>query len=80
MLYLVFPKNIVLMIFESQPLCIRWLQEMDRKQAEMVAAQIALEQLRQRFQLLKAENEKLKVLQIYIYIYFSLSFLIIVKS
>ena len=49
------------MIFESQPLYIRWLQEMDRKQADMVAAQIALEQLRQRDQLLRAENEMLKV-------------------
>lgn len=39
----------------------RWLQEMDRKQAELVAAQIALENLRQRHQLLKTENEMLKV-------------------
>ncbi|XP_027348323.1 kinesin-like protein KIN-12D [Abrus precatorius] len=37
-----------------------WLQEMDRKQAELVAAQIALENLRQRDQLLKTENEMLK--------------------
>ncbi|MED6206577.1 hypothetical protein PIB30_116673 [Stylosanthes scabra] len=38
-----------------------WLQEMERKQAEMVAAQIALENLRQRDQLLKTENEMLKI-------------------
>lgn len=40
---------------------IRWLQEVDRKQAELVAAQIALEKLRQRDQSLKTENEMLKV-------------------
>jgi hypothetical protein len=39
----------------------RWLEEIDRKQAEMVAAQISLEKLRQRDQLLKTENEMLKV-------------------
>lgn len=39
----------------------RWLEEIDRKQAEMVAAQIALEKLRQRDQLHKTENEMLKV-------------------
>ncbi|PON49199.1 Kinesin-like protein [Parasponia andersonii] len=38
-----------------------WLEEIDRKQAEVVAAQIALEKLRQRHQLLKAENEMLKM-------------------
>ncbi|KOM31824.1 hypothetical protein LR48_Vigan01g138000 [Vigna angularis] len=38
-----------------------WLQEMDRKQAELVAVQIALENLRQRDQLLKTENEMLKM-------------------
>ncbi|POO03052.1 hypothetical protein TorRG33x02_011130, partial [Trema orientale] len=38
-----------------------WLEEIDRKQAEVVAAQIALEKLRQRDQLLKAENEMLKM-------------------
>lgn len=38
-----------------------WLEEIDRKQAEMVAAQIALEKLRQRDQLLKTENEMLKL-------------------
>ncbi|KAK6253602.1 hypothetical protein QUC31_015322 [Theobroma cacao] len=37
-----------------------WLEEIDRKQAEVVAAQIALEKLRQRDQLLKTENEMLK--------------------
>ncbi|XP_057992919.1 kinesin-like protein KIN-12D isoform X2 [Hevea brasiliensis] len=37
-----------------------WLEEIDRRQAEMVAAQIALEKLRQRDQLLQAENEMLK--------------------
>lgn len=39
----------------------RWLQEVDRKQAELVAAQISLEKLRQRDQSLKTENEILKV-------------------
>jgi kinesin family protein 15 len=39
----------------------RWLEEIDRKQAEIVAAQIALEKHRQRDQLLKTENEMLKV-------------------
>ncbi|KAG4401142.1 hypothetical protein AAZX31_07G192900 [Glycine max] len=38
-----------------------WLQEMDRKQAELVAVQIELENLRQRDQLLKTENEMLKM-------------------
>ncbi|RDX99717.1 Kinesin-like protein KIN-12D, partial [Mucuna pruriens] len=38
-----------------------WLQEMDRKQAELVTVQIALENLRQRDQLLKTENEMLKL-------------------
>ncbi|KAL9327432.1 hypothetical protein ACSQ67_008077 [Phaseolus vulgaris] len=38
-----------------------WLQEMDRKQAELVAVQIALENLRQRDQMLKTENEMLKM-------------------
>ncbi|XP_021285651.1 kinesin-like protein KIN-12D isoform X2 [Herrania umbratica] len=38
-----------------------WLEEIDRKQAEVVAAQIALEKLRQRDQLLKTENEMLKM-------------------
>ncbi|KAL5123603.1 Kinesin-like protein KIN-12D [Glycine soja] len=38
-----------------------WLQEMDRKQSELVAVQIALENLRQRDQLLKTENEMLKI-------------------
>ncbi|XP_020534921.1 kinesin-like protein KIN-12D isoform X2 [Jatropha curcas] len=38
-----------------------WLEEIDRKQAEMVAAQIALEKLHQRDQLLKAENDMLKM-------------------
>ncbi|KAL2344857.1 hypothetical protein Fmac_006142 [Flemingia macrophylla] len=38
-----------------------WLQEMDRKQAELVAVQIALENLRQRDQLLNTENEMLKM-------------------
>ncbi|KAH9695749.1 kinesin-like protein KIN-12D [Citrus sinensis] len=37
-----------------------WLEEIERKQAEMVAAQIALEKLRQRDQMLKTENEMLK--------------------
>ncbi|XP_020232795.1 kinesin-like protein KIN-12D isoform X2 [Cajanus cajan] len=37
-----------------------WLQEMDRKQAELVAVQIALENLRQRDQFLNTENEMLK--------------------
>ncbi|XP_023879431.2 kinesin-like protein KIN-12D [Quercus suber] len=38
-----------------------WLEEIDRKQAEMVSAQIALEKLRQRDQLFKTENEMLKM-------------------
>ncbi|XP_031381978.1 kinesin-like protein KIN-12D [Punica granatum] len=38
-----------------------WLDEMDRRQAELVAAQVALESLRQRDQLLKTENDMLKV-------------------
>ncbi|XP_024021248.1 kinesin-like protein KIN-12D isoform X2 [Morus notabilis] len=38
-----------------------WLEEIDRKQAEVVAAQISLEKLRQRDHLLKAENEMLKM-------------------
>lgn len=45
-----------------QVLFSRWLEEIERKQAEMVAAQIALEKLRQRDQMLKTENEMLKVL------------------
>ncbi|XP_019437476.1 PREDICTED: kinesin-like protein KIN-12D isoform X1 [Lupinus angustifolius] len=38
-----------------------WLEEMDRKQAEMVATQIALENLRHQEQLLKTENGMLKI-------------------
>ncbi|CAL2278907.1 unnamed protein product [Prunus armeniaca] len=38
-----------------------WLEEIDRKQAELIAVQIALEKLRQRDQFLKTENEMLKV-------------------
>ncbi|KAI4332059.1 hypothetical protein L6164_016998 [Bauhinia variegata] len=38
-----------------------WLQEMDRKQAELVAAEMALEKLRQRDQLVKVENEILRM-------------------
>ncbi|XVF45199.1 hypothetical protein PTKIN_Ptkin02bG0185700 [Pterospermum kingtungense] len=38
-----------------------WLEEIDRKQAELVSAQVALEKLRQRDQLLKTENEMLKM-------------------
>ncbi|XP_048337159.2 kinesin-like protein KIN-12D isoform X1 [Ziziphus jujuba] len=38
-----------------------WLEEIDRKQAELVALQVALEKLRQRDELLKTENEMLKV-------------------
>lgn len=34
---------------------------MDRRQVELIAAQVALENLRQHDQLLKAENEVLKV-------------------
>ncbi|KAB2602968.1 phragmoplast orienting kinesin 2-like [Pyrus ussuriensis x Pyrus communis] len=37
-----------------------WLEEIDRKQAELIAVQIALEKLKQRDQLLKTENEMLK--------------------
>ncbi|KAM7474929.1 hypothetical protein LguiB_022172 [Lonicera macranthoides] len=37
-----------------------WLEEIERKQAEMVAAQIALEKLRQRDRLLTTENEMFK--------------------
>ncbi|XP_054777208.1 kinesin-like protein KIN-12D isoform X2 [Prosopis cineraria] len=38
-----------------------WLHEVDRKQAELVAAQIAMEKLRQRDHSLKTENEILKM-------------------
>ncbi|GFY89997.1 phragmoplast orienting kinesin 2 [Actinidia rufa] len=39
----------------------RWLEEIDRKQAEMVAAQVALEKLRQRDRLITTENEMFKM-------------------
>ena len=39
----------------------RWIAEIDRKQAEMVTTQVAVEKLRQRDQLLTTENEMLKV-------------------
>ncbi|XP_009785936.1 kinesin-like protein KIN-12D [Nicotiana sylvestris] len=39
----------------------RWIEEIERKQAEMVAAQIALEKLRQRDHLLTTENEMIKM-------------------
>lgn len=42
-------------------LLIRWIEEIERKQAEMVAAQIALEKLRLRDHLLTTENEMIKV-------------------
>lgn len=38
-----------------------WLEEIDRKQAEMLTLQVALEKLRYKDQLLKTENEMLKV-------------------
>ncbi|KAA3482395.1 phragmoplast orienting kinesin 2 [Gossypium australe] len=38
-----------------------WLEEIDRKQAELTAVQVALENVRQRDQLLKTENEMLKM-------------------
>lgn len=38
-----------------------WIEEIERKQAEMVAAQIALEKLRQRNHLLTTENEMIKM-------------------
>ncbi|XP_052194542.1 kinesin-like protein KIN-12D [Diospyros lotus] len=38
-----------------------WLEEIDRKQAEMIAAQIALEKFRQRDRLLTTEKEMLKM-------------------
>ncbi|KAJ6419585.1 hypothetical protein OIU84_029653 [Salix udensis] len=38
-----------------------WLEEIDRKHAELVAAQVALEKLHQRDQLHKTENEMLKM-------------------
>ncbi|CAN0878998.1 Kinesin-like protein KIN-12D [Linum grandiflorum] len=38
-----------------------WQEEIDRKQTEMVAAQVALEDLRQQDQFLQAENEMLKM-------------------
>lgn len=60
----------VLASYDSDSLPFRWLQEMDRKQAELVAVQIALENLRQRDQLLKTENEMLKV-EDYTFILFS---------
>lgn len=40
---------------------IRWLEEIERKQAELMAALVALEKLRQQDQLLATENEMLKV-------------------
>ncbi|XP_027112402.1 kinesin-like protein KIN-12D isoform X1 [Coffea arabica] len=38
-----------------------WIAEIDRKQAEMVTTQVAVEKLRQRDQLLTTENEMLKM-------------------
>ncbi|KAL1180314.1 hypothetical protein V6Z11_A03G222400 [Gossypium hirsutum] len=38
-----------------------WLEEIDRKQAELTAVHVALENVRQRDQLLKIENEMLKM-------------------
>lgn len=38
-----------------------WLDEINRRKAEMVAAKIASEKLQQHGQLLTAENEMLKV-------------------
>ncbi|CAL1372500.1 unnamed protein product [Linum trigynum] len=38
-----------------------WIEEIDRRQTELVAAQVALENLRQQDQFLKAENEMLKM-------------------
>ncbi|XP_074343007.1 uncharacterized protein LOC141680782 [Apium graveolens] len=40
----------------------RWLEEIDRKQAELVAAQIALEEIRQQDRLLSTKNDMLIVL------------------
>lgn len=43
-------------------LLFRWLEEIDRKQAELVATQIALEELRQHDRLLTTKNDMLMVL------------------
>lgn len=51
----------MLLHFSFVLLIIRWIEEIERKQAEMVAAQIALEKLRQRDHLLTTENEMIKV-------------------
>lgn len=48
-------------IWHNSNILSRWLVEIERKQAEMVAAQVALEKLRHRDQLLTTENEMLKV-------------------
>ncbi|KAI3708035.1 hypothetical protein L2E82_37040 [Cichorium intybus] len=37
-----------------------WLEEIERKQSEMITSQVALEQLRQKYRLLKTENEMFK--------------------
>jgi hypothetical protein len=39
-----------------------WLEEINRRQAEMVAARVSVEKMRQRNQALTTENENLKVL------------------
>lgn len=55
--FLLHPSVFLKCLFES----FRWLEEIDRRQAELVAAQIALEKHRQQEQLLRTENEVLKV-------------------
>lgn len=56
-----FPIQFFCLSKPFQVLFTSWLEEIERKQAEMVAAQVALEKLRQRDQTLKTENEMLKV-------------------
>lgn len=60
----IFSRNFVLHTYETdfQFRCIySWLEEIQRKQAEMVAARVTAEKMRFRDETLTAENDKLKV-------------------
>lgn len=60
-LFFFFMSYLVFFCSSFEVLFSRWLDDIERKQAEMVASQIALEKLHQRVQLLTAENDMLKV-------------------
>lgn len=57
-----FSRQTTVSVFPIQTVCCRWLEEINKGQAEIVAARVSAEKFRQRDQVLTTENEKMKVL------------------